>query len=215
MLPDSTVVPAMTAKEPASSMFTLRMHARISRVGSGASAAAGASATPTYIHRKLIGIMILGLIVTTTNKWNESPGRAKTTMTVKWSNEAVNNVFTDNVANNPNPNHFGNDVDPNPIHVDNHPPSHTTPNPLSRQFHNPPLGNGNHPNPNPPESEMKARTGEELTWKEGEEIEHQPSYFLSLIIPYLAAMSSYYHGSNKTAEPIVNILSGTWLSSFF
>ena len=78
-------------------------HVGIRRVGSGASAAVGASATPTYVHRRLIGIIAMMALTTMTYKWIEpigyddgSPGSAKTMM----------NINVPNPTNIPNPNHY-------------------------------------------------------------------------------------------------------------
>ena len=61
----------MAAKYAVSMNPNISTYGDISRVGSGAPAAAGASAKPTYLQRKCIGIMILAFTVVTI-QWMKS-----------------------------------------------------------------------------------------------------------------------------------------------
>ena len=162
-------------------------HGHVSRVGSGASAAGGASAKPTYVHRKLIGTIMMGLMVTAT---------------FTLSNDAVYNGSSDNVADDPNPNSYGANDNrfgntPNANVVANVPnPSHVGNEHLAtlndHNFHNPPVANHEPPDANP-----------ELTRTDVEKKKEKSN---TSIIPYLssAGESSYYHGSKRATERVVH-----------
>ena len=96
------------------------MNRHISRVGNGASAAAGASATPTYVSRKVGITMMMGIIMTMTGivaisgiKWNGG-------FYINGPNEMENNF------GNPNPIKYDGDDNHLKISNDHH---HNVPNP--------------------------------------------------------------------------------------
>ena len=108
--------PTVASKVSYMSQHSISTHGHISRVGSGAPAATGASARPSYLHRKFIGITLILALTMTTYQWmpmgmksyyisisDEASGVDNGTI---WYDDGSDGTSRIIIANVPNPNYF-------------------------------------------------------------------------------------------------------------